>query len=33
MTLDRVVVNLAKAFEPSQIYVARKSEHDLRSLS
>jgi ATP-dependent DNA helicase PIF1 len=24
MTLDRVVVDLAKAFEPSQIYVARK---------
>ena len=25
MTLDRVIVDLARAFEPSQIYVARKS--------
>ena len=24
MTLDRVIVDLARAFEPSQIYVARK---------
>jgi hypothetical protein len=24
MTLDRVIVDLRKAFEPSQLYVARK---------
>lgn len=27
MTLDRVTVDLARAFEPSQVYVARKYEH------
>lgn len=32
MTLDRVIVNLRDAFEPSQIYVARKSALVLSSL-
>lgn len=32
MTLDRVIVNLRDAFEPSQIYVARESALVLSSL-
>ena len=28
MTLDRVIVDLARAFEQSQIYVACKSHHN-----
>jgi hypothetical protein len=33
MTLKKVKVNLAKAFEPSQVYVACKYSHDHGSTS
>jgi len=32
MTLDRVIVDLSRAFEPSQIYVARKFPYSHNSM-
>ena len=32
MTLDRVIVDLRRAFEASQLYVARRSHHGLKNV-